>query len=447
MARRTNRVTPHTRNGRIAFEILIAVVVIVAVIYRQYTCLHLDQQLADLRARGLLTNGEELNAWYSVPPDVRDTTEQWIAATRATAKLKIGSGDRMLPFVGLGSTPVPPPGQEWAELNDSRLFLKECESEIQLIMDAAEAGGIARYPVDFREGLSARIIDQHETRNLARILSLSAHVQAHDGQFQNALGDLKSIFAVSRSIDREPLMISQMIRNAVCAMGCVATVQLLPYCDWSDKELQELQTAIGQIVLRKSTQHAFYGQLAIFLDDPKSVLNSSTFGAAVFRESALSKAIEMIDRPARALDLSWMDTVETFDATWKEIMTNPPGALSPVISRVVMWHLPVLQQAIASGMRTETRQNCCIAVIAAQRYRLKHSKLPGTLADLIDFIPDADASKSTRLIDPFDGKPLRFKEIGKSIVIYSVGANRLDDDGDVDMERRVAPDFGFLISE
>ena len=62
----------------------------------------LNQRIANLRSRGLPTNTVELNDYYSVPPDVTDTTELWIAATTAVKNAGIEQRAAKIPIVGLG---------------------------------------------------------------------------------------------------------------------------------------------------------------------------------------------------------------------------------------------------------------------------------------------------------------------------------------------------------
>jgi hypothetical protein len=436
--------------GKILLEVLgvlIFIVVVAAGLYDVYSSIRLNQQLTDLRSRGLPTNGEELNAWYAVPADGTDTTALWTAATKASADAKLYSRAKGIPLVGDLPEPVPPPGEHWAELEASRAFLKELDHEMQLITVAAAAGGTARYPVDFRDGVNALHTEQEQTRNLARLLSLRAHVHAHDGLSQDVLKDVKGIFAVSESLSHEPVIICQMIRNAVHAMGCVLAIEMLPHCQWSGVDLDELQVAIAQAEFRKNLQRAFYGELAIVLEALETLPSSSIFRIVVTHDNSRSKVIDLMDSSAKAMDLSWAETVERFFPTSLEMMATTIDPLSPVSHVVVSLWLPALQQGMISGIRTEARQTCCIATIAVQRYRLKHGMLPKTLSDLQDFMPNDDPSKSSRLIDPFDGQPLRFKASGDSVVIYSVGENKVDDGGDVDNARRISADLGYSISE
>lgn len=438
------------RRGKILISlltVLISIFLIVAGIYRVYSDLRLNQQLADLKSRGLPTNGEDLNAWYAVPPDVRDTTEQWTAATSAIAKLDFYARAKGVPVVGDSPEPVPPPSKKWAELEASRALLKELDRELQLIFAAVDAGGMARYPVDFREGLNAAQPHLNHARNMARLLSLNAHVHAHDGLWQDVLKDVKGIFSVSSSLNGEPNSIAQLGYNALHAMGCFQTVSMLPHSPWSEKELEELQIAVGHTVFRKNLQRAFYGELAIGLESLETLPSPSIIGIVVTTNNSRSTFIDLMDSTAKAMDSSWVETVERFFPASLKMMETDIAPVSPVSHIVVLIGLPAFQSFIFSGIRTEARQNCCLAVIAAKRYQLKHGTLPRKLNDLRDFVPGDFKLRLSRLIDPFDGKPLRFKTTDYGVVIYSISDDRVDDGGDVDNAVRVSADLGYLISK
>ena len=443
MAEETTRSQPHRKILLIIIAVLILVVIVAAGIYALSGSSRLNRQLADLRSRGLPTNGEELNAYYAVPSDVSDTTELWTAATRAIANANINSRVQGIPIIGQGPTPVPPPGEEWAELEVSRAFLKDLDNEMQLITRAAEAGGMARYPVDFTAGYSAILTAQQETRTLARLLTLNAHVHAHDGLRSETLKDVTAIFAVSDSLRGESILISQLLRIAIHAMGCELTADMLPHCKWNDAELEDLQIAISLANFRSEMQTAFQGELAMCLD----AIDGFPPPQILFRDANKSKAIHLLAESAEGLETSWLEALsrcQKVDSELKAMSANTFSRMTCISASLI---LPALQQEINSGIRADARQNCCIAVIAAQRYRLQHGMLPKTLADLNDFIPDEDPSKSTRLIDPFDEQPLRFKASGDSVIIYSIGDNRVDNGGDVENERPLDGDHGYSISE
>ena len=61
--------------------------------------------------------------------------------------------------------------------------------------------------------------------------------------------------------------------------------------------------------------------------------------------------------------------------------------------------------------------------IAVERYQLANGTLPKQLSDLVPaFLPAVPS-------DPFDGKPLRYKTLGKGYIVHSVGEDREDNGG------------------
>ena len=442
MAEETTRSRPRRKILLIAIAVLIFIISVAAGLYGLSSSSRLNQQLADLRSRGLPTTGSELNAYYAVPSDVDDSTEQWATAINAIRIANIGSRVKSIPIVGEGPTPVPSPGQEWAELEASRSFLKEMDHEVQRIMLAADAGGMARYPIDFTAGYNTVLLAQQETRTIARLMSLSAHVHAHDGQNPQTLKDVSAIFTLSESLRGDPVVLSQLLRIANHAIGFELVADMLPHCNWSDTELKNLQITIGRANFRSEMRNAFHGELALCLD----AIDRFPYPQSMFSSANKSKAIELFTESTEGLETSWTEAIKRHQKVDAELNSMSANTVSRLMHIGWYQNLTALHQAINSGIRAEARQNCAIAMIAAYRFRLQHGKLPTSLAELRDLIPDEGPSKSTCLIDPFDGQPLRFTANSDSVIIYSIGENKVDDGGDVDNEFPQDGDFGYSIS-
>lgn len=401
----------------------------------------LNQRIADLRSRGLPTNTVELNDYYSVPPDVIDTTELWIAATTAVKNAGIEQRAAKIPIVGLGPTPVPEPGKEWAELEISRTFLEELDGELQHIRRAADAGGMARYPVDFTSGWNAVLTAIQEIRVIARLLTLSAHVHAHDGQGSKVLNDVATIFAVSDSLRGEPLLVSQLYRISVHSAACFQAIDLIPHCQWTDEELQRLQIAIGRARFREEMLTAFHGELA------NCLTQIDTSPGFLFHDANRLKAIELFGNSAEGLETSWLEATKRQQRIDGELKTMSASMISRLMFSNVALMLPALRGATSSGNQAEARQNCAIVTIAAYRYRFQHGALPMSVTDLKNLIPGDAAEKASRVIDPFDGQSLRFKSDNGCLLIYSIGYNKVDDGGDIATEKPQPGDLGYSVAE
>jgi hypothetical protein len=400
----------------------------------------LDSQLNELRAKGLPTTAREVNDFYIVPDGVTDTTDLWVAAIDTVQAANLSKRGKTLPFIGEGPRPVPPPGEAWAELEASRALLSGLDAELKVIWRAAAAGGQARYPVDFSGGINTLLPLIQDSRQVARLLTLDAHVSAHDGDTARVLQDLQAIFALSDSLRGEPCLISQLVRIAIHAIGCNAVERLLPHCQWSDTELQSLQAAIGSARFKDEMSNALCGERATCL----SALNTTAIGP--FRQSNKLETLRLFEGSIEGFSGSWSEAIQRQRELAAEIKKLAAGKLSRLSMWAVLNLLPALDAASIAGARATARQKCAIVAIAAQRYRLKHDRFPTSLAEIDDTLLGVSSNRAAQLTDPFNGNPLRYKMEDTRIVIYSVGRNEKDDGGDVDFDQPPPPlDFGFTL--
>ena len=337
----------------------------------------LDAQLAELRAKGLPTNASEVNDFYVVPDNVTDTTDLWVAAINAGQAAGSSPNIKTLPILGEGPTPIPPPGEAWAELEASRTLLANAKLELQVIHRAGKAGGQVRFPVDFSAGIATLLPLTQNSRSVARLLTLDAHVAAHDGDFARVLQDLKSIFALSDAMRGEPCMVSQLVRIAIHNSGCNAAEELLPHSGWDDAELQSLQAVIGAARFKDGITHSMSGERAISL----TALDRMPLGP--FRQANKLEALRFYKTSIEGLSGSWSDAIKGQRDLSAEVKKLSASGLSRLRMRGVLLLLPALQQVAIAGARATARQNSAIAVIATERYRLKHGRLPESLTEIV----------------------------------------------------------------
>jgi hypothetical protein len=75
-------------------------------------------------------------------------------------------------------------------------------------------------------------------------------------------------------------------------------------------------------------------------------------------------------------------------------------------------------------LRGHAGLRCGQVALAAERYRQKRGNWPQSLADLVP------KHLSAVPLDPFDGKPLRYRRTDTGAIIYSTGEDAHDDGGD-----------------
>jgi hypothetical protein len=82
-------------------------------------------------------------------------------------------------------------------------------------------------------------------------------------------------------------------------------------------------------------------------------------------------------------------------------------------------------------LRGHANLRCAQVALAAERHRRKHGHWPQSLADLV---PRYLAAVP---LDPFDGKPLRYRKTERGAVVYSVGEDGRGSGSDTDSPRDV----------
>jgi hypothetical protein len=94
-----------------------------------------------------------------------------------------------------------------------------------------------------------------------------------------------------------------------------------------------------------------------------------------------------------------------------------------------------------ASLRSAALLRCGIAGLAVERYRLANGRWPDALEQAV---PKFLASVP---LDPYDGKPLRFRRLEDGVVVYSVGPDGQDDGGKLNRKNPSAAftDIGFRL--
>jgi hypothetical protein len=398
----------------------------------------LESELAMLRDAGLPTNGAELNDFYVVPEGELDTTDLWLKAIHGLADSNLKMRGRHLPFVSDGAAPISV--EEWDELDNARTFLAEFNNNLKLIHDAADAGGVVRFPVDFSEGVGTLPPETEESRTVTRLLQLDAHVAAHDGDGHRVLHDILSMFALSDALQAEPCMISQFIRMFHYMIGCHTIQTLLPQCQWNDEQLATLQRAVGNAQFREGLRIGLYGEQAIILtaiEEMPQLLVTSDKRVAL---PLFQMAIDAAERP-------WPEAIREQRKILALLAPDDHTFWSTMRVYIVQMLFPATDSFTVAAANREAEQRCTITAIAAERHRLKYGQLPQSLSDIADkLFPDGAQRPADLITDPFTGQQLHYLISDTQITVYSVSENGTDDGGIISSEQGQPPDVGFALS-
>ena len=85
--------------------------------------------------------------------------------------------------------------------------------------------------------------------------------------------------------------------------------------------------------------------------------------------------------------------------------------------------LPAVDSAFVAAERATQERDAATVAIALELYRRRHGDWPGRLEELVpELLPAVPP-------DRFDGEPLKYRVVDGQPVVYSIGADRVDDGG------------------
>jgi len=222
----------------------------------------------------------------------------------------------------------------------------------------------------------------------------------------------------------------------------------------SDRAFEELMLRERAIWLSFVLPGVFSEQLpgssARRITPPEAI---ATRLAQPLRDHRLVAEIDEFDQAIEVAEKPWPATFDAINAFAKahpsiRSQSMPPGLLEN-LTRPLGAHIAtnVMTSYVGAIAETLARVRSSVGAIAVARYARAHANaLPETLQKLVpDYL-------SGRLIDPFSGDELKYRQDAGGYKVYSVGSNRKDDGGeweqhsDLQLGRRGnPPDVGIAV--
>lgn len=392
------------------------------------------EQLAALRVQGYGTSLAELTAKVKSVPDSQNLS----LAVMDTVSLLDGSQKLARDGVEAQVRGEPTSAEGMAVLrsfvtNNAEAFERGAE-----ILKRTEGS----VNLDYSKGFELLLPHLSKFKELASAYSTKMRVAAEGHRAHEATVDALTIFQIARALEDEPLLISHLVRYAVVAIGCQGLDRALNLVEFPAADLVELQNALGRLESLTRMDLALSGELCTGSDAfggrPNVLLMASLsenqppnpalragihlYTALGFLKSERANHVRMLADLIRIARLpSWEQRAPLL--VWeKEVQRmrskpRPGSLLSPML-------LPALVNAGQKEWTYLANVRCTAVGVAIERYRLDHDKkAPETLEALVPKYLKAVP------LDPFDGKPLRFRREDRSWTVYSIGPNGRDDFG------------------
>ena len=118
-------------------------------------------------------------------------------------------------------------------------YLGDNKKSLELLRKGA---GIehGRYPADFTQGYNMLVPYFKDIRTGVRMLELESLMHVENFERQLAIDSVAAMFGVARSLEKEPLLISQLVRISCQTLGVSIIERIMNRAEFADKQLMEM---------------------------------------------------------------------------------------------------------------------------------------------------------------------------------------------------------------
>lgn len=426
--------------------LLVLTPVVTVWIFQSYSAARVEEALARIRAEGEPADLAELGEYYALPAGAANSATLWMSATAPLSGPGYAAAAGDLPIVGRGESDVPPPDQPWPQQDAAEQHLARHANSLEKMHEAANLGP-ARYPTDFHQGVQMLLPHGQALRCGVRLLALEAHVRARQGDAHGVAEALHAMIQAGESLQREPVLVSQLVRFACTGVGVQTLEDLLPHIDFSDDDLARLQADLDAADAQDGLQRALLGERVLGFDafQNPAVLQSQIRPSvprfmAFTRHDGLVLYLESMEQFHDAAGKPWPQALAEADAVQQHITDRASSGVGKFRYALTALATPAMEGAFAAAARVEARNRTAATALAAERYRRQHGRFPEKLEQLTPkFLPAVPT-------DPFDGQPLRYAASENRRVVYSIGPDGVDDAGQ-ETDNTGEPDITFHLKQ
>jgi len=394
-------------------------------------------------ADGYPQTPEELNAWYVEPPAGQNAATYDLQGINA-AQTKGADQTANLPI--LGKLPPPTPSAPLSPAVKSALasFLQRNRDAVQFFADGAKCEQ-SRYPIDLTKGADTLLPHLAGVKSGAQLCQMAAILDAENHDGRKAADDVLMTLALARSLQNEPVLISQLVRAAGVSLAADGLNQAVNRTALPSESLPELSKAFKSVEDSDTRGEGFTRALVGEKVNHMALLNNreqligllsalGNFGLSSEQDQQLIKYVNRTGSLKAEQD--YLETTfQQLLAARQEAFPDRLKAVSDVIHQRVTeaknqgllvnaMYWDGFDNSVSREARCLANVRLALAAVALEQFRAAHgNRYPGALAELApDFLPAVP-------VDPFDGQPLRYRKQDAGYVLYSIGPDLKDNGG------------------
>jgi type II secretory pathway pseudopilin PulG len=426
--------------GIIVTLLLAAIVALLAPKGPSATRRAVEGKLAKLRADGVPVTAEEIGRALPDPLPERDA--RFLLAE--AFNFSTGPVTRNVPVLGEAmprrGAPIP---EEM--MQDMEVFLVNSDRLLAAIPD--DLTGL-RFSVGWTNGFTNRLPSVLiEVRKLQQRLAVKTLYESGRGDGPRAAKSLTKGFAFAASVNGDSL-VDAMIRVACAGLMCDVAEQALNRVQFTTEDLQKIDAQVKPEVIddfssvfmverhlgvltfnhmRERTR----GLRGMFIN---LVQRFKGGNKPVYRDEDYLLFLNFNEQQIKLHSRPLLERVRGYEQITTNFTTNARSQTANMV-------MPSWSKAMRTAAETKARLVALKTALAIERFRLANNNaLPETLDALV---PDY-CSFAPR--DPFDEQPLRYKKLPRGYVVYSIGADGIDNAGAERTNRKNMSDYDLTIT-
>jgi hypothetical protein len=399
---------------------------------RHYWRAQFQRRIEAIRAAGFPATRKELDAWYRWPLSGQNAA-YWITGAAPLHHKPRQKYWRLLEQIVDRSGARPDPNQPIPEDIGDLLetYIRENAKALEMLHGAASVVE-CRYPLDLSQDSSIVMPHIADVREGCLLLCSEAILCAEDGDPNGATRAIEAALRVACSLDQEPIMVSHLVHMEGVSWAAAALEWALNAAAFPEEQLARLNRVFSGIHANDGLVRAVVGHRCLLLgsfEKPQILSGQQHFPKPP--PAALLEAYAAVGLAAQEGTI-FLDDMEE----WLRI-AQLPAFQRPAAIRAQEAHYERSRKGVLRGLLDPRSMPAMMGydlkhvaqfevaktLLAVERYRLAHAKLPETLDQLV---PDYLAAVPA---DPFDGAPLRYRRLNRGFVVYSVGEDGKDDGG------------------
>ncbi|HTR40388.1 MAG TPA: hypothetical protein VMH87_02070 [Pseudomonadales bacterium] len=348
--------------------------------------------------------------------------------------------------------PVPPLPQSPAA--DVLLALGKYDSAIAELRQAAQLPD-SRFPTDYDNEDPAEILLPYlaSLKRSSQTLQLRAIAELQNNQPDKAFDDIKLMLRLTDSVRTEPFIISHLVRFVMVQFALQPIYEGLAAHQWSDAQLAEMDSELGQLDFLADFKHSINGERAanvrIIAWAARNQGKLQSFLGNLDNGKQNTQSLEFDLAVLHLIPRGWFYQNDINTAKLDELwLTGPVNDDQQIVS-------PSLTEQAANSIRRSFRHtgpsnflaallvpefsgyirrvayaqnavNLARVAIALDRYRLANGSYPASLDSLSPlFLKEVPH-------DIINDQPLQYHATQDGLfILYSVGWNQKDDGGTV----------------